>query len=117
MKDSCVIDCNQCFHNDICKVKEEFEKFTKPEFPDYIRFDFSCAYFSSRKTSCRKVPNFYSNTECSSCAHEKICNRMHFYQEAKNLLKCNKKMFEYIGIALTCAFYEQKEKELKDEEE
>lgn len=119
MIDSCVIDSNHCFHNDVCKVKEEFEKFTKPEFPDYICFSFFCRYFSSRKPSCRKVPNFYSNTECSNCAHNKICDIANLIHEGQMLLKevmdKNHVVFQYIGVTFDCKFYECEEKEVKDE--
>lgn len=73
MRSSTVLSCDMCEHKEVCKIKDDYQKFTMNTLPDFIAIDYACKYWTAQmKHENKKMPN-YQGTGCNKCLHEKVC--------------------------------------------
>ena len=109
MAERCALNCEKCYHNDICKIKSEYEKFTMVSVPDFITVNYGCAFWSSKeKEKPRKMPNFDS-TNCDYCVHKDVCSMKEritgAMKELDKLRNEKQIVFQGIGIRAECRRY------------
>lgn len=99
MSEISVLSCDMCEHHNVCKLKDDYEKYRMPELPNFIRISYACSFWTnSIKQSPKKMRDFQGDS-CSDCFHSEVCQLKERVENAMKELETLRREERFFGLA------------------